>query len=136
VQVVEVDVVRLQPLERADDRVADVCGGAEPAVRAPAELRREDDPFAARTEDLPEHALAAPTAPVHVGGVEEGDARVEGRLDDRARLREVDPGAEVVAPEPDTRDAKPAPAEVDLLHARTLAAATASQLQLARRRFV
>lgn len=51
---------------------------------AEAELGGEDDLVPAALEGLPEVALGAAEAAVDVGGVEEGDARVEGGVDDGA----------------------------------------------------
>jgi hypothetical protein len=78
-----------------------------------AELRREHDPFAPTAQQLAEEALAraavavdrrARAVSVDVGRVEERDAGVQRRVDDRARALEVEPSAEVVAAEPDARD--------------------------------
>ena len=48
--------------------------------------------------------LLAVGAAVDVGGVEEGDAGVEGAVDDRSGRVVVDAAAEVVAAETDDRD--------------------------------
>ena len=71
-------------------------------VDRPAELRRDDHVVAPRAERPAEQHLALRAA-VDVGGVEEGDARVERGVDHRRGRRLVDPAAEVVAAETDHR---------------------------------
>ena len=70
----------------------------------------------AALEARSEEALAVAAA-IELGGIEEGHTDVQSGVDDRARRVEVDPAAEVVAPEADARDAKLAPAELDVVHA-------------------
>jgi hypothetical protein len=117
VQVVEVDVVGPESLERAGDRAADVLGRAASGIGLPRELGREDDPLAPSLEELAQQALAAASAAVHLGRVEERDPGFEGGLDDRTSLVGADAPAEVVAPEPDPRDAQSALAQRHYLHA-------------------
>src|SRR5205085_10606015 len=54
-------------------------------------------------EHLAEQLLAAAGAAVDVGGVDEDDALLKGRVDDGACPVEVEPTAEVVGAEPDDR---------------------------------
>ncbi len=83
----------------------------------PAELRGEHDLIAATFENLAEEALASPASSVDLGGVEEGDARVDGGVHHEPRRLEVEATAEVVATEPDTRNTQATRAEIDELHA-------------------
>ena len=80
------------------------------------ELRRDDDLVAAPAQRPAEQRLAeAVLAAVHVGGIDEGDARVECGGDDRRRaLLRLGGGAgaaEVVAAEADRRHAEAGAAE-------------------------
>ena len=103
--VVEVDAIGPEPVERRPDRAAHVVGRAVRALaHVVTELRRQHDTVASALQQLAEEALAAAAVAVDVGRVEERDARVEGRVDDLARPLEVDPAAEVVAPEADSGD--------------------------------
>jgi hypothetical protein len=63
---------------------------------ADPELRHQHDTVAPPGQRAPEQALACVLA-VDVGRVEQRDARVERRIDDRTRARFVDAPAEVVA---------------------------------------
>jgi pseudouridylate synthase len=118
--VVEVDVIRPQPFERTLDRAVNVL---RPAARrlavahVHAELGGENDLVAATFEDLAEQPLATAPASVDVGRVEEGDAGVQGGVDDRSRRVATDAAAEIVAAQSDTRDAQIAVAELPKLHA-------------------
>ena len=67
-----------------------------------AELRRDLDGHGGRGGFRPE-ALTVALA-VDVGGVDQRDSGVDRGVDDGARALEVDPAAEVVAPEPDAGD--------------------------------
>ena len=98
-EVVEIDVVGAQALERAFDRRTNGGGRAVARLAAPAELRGEHDLVAPTVEDLAEEALAVAPVPVHLGGVEERDPDVQRGVDHGARGVEVDPAAEVVAAE-------------------------------------
>ena len=80
---VQVDVVGGQLAEAALDGAPDVLGtraagaiGSEGA----AELRRDDDVLAPRAQRLGQSPLAPA---VGIGGVEEGDAGLQGGVDDR-----------------------------------------------------
>jgi hypothetical protein len=63
VQVIEVDVVGPQALERALDRGAQAIGGAVSVLPPPAELRREYDALPASLEDLAEEPSLSPPLP-------------------------------------------------------------------------
>ena len=105
VVVEEVDVVHPQALERRAERPARVLARAvEPVAHVVAELGRQHDAVAAALEQLAEEALAVPAVAVDVGRVEEGDAGVEGGVDDLACPLEVEATAEVVAAEADPGD--------------------------------
>ena len=100
--------------------VADVLGVAARdrvvvAAPPPPELRRDHGAVAPPGERAAEEELAVAVA-VALGGVEERDPGVERRVDDGARLRLVDPPAEVVAAEPDDGDDEAGRAEVPLAH--------------------
>src|SRR5206468_1018323 len=101
----EVDVVHPQAVERRAQRPSRVLARAvEPVAHVVAELRRQNDAVTAALEHLTEEALAVPAIAVDVGRVEEGDARVEGGIDDLTRPLQVEAAAEVVAAEADLRD--------------------------------
>jgi hypothetical protein len=107
-ELVEVDAIRLEPAQAALDRRADVRrarAGRPLLVDRHAELGREDDVLAARSE-CPAQEFLALGLPVDVGGVEQRDAGIERGVDDRARGGLVDPTAEVVTAEPDDRDSE------------------------------
>src|SRR6185369_1258823 len=115
---VEVDVVEAEPLERAVDRREDVLPREPAAVlaghRPPVDLRR-DDVLLTHPEELAEqpagHDLAL-AAVVDVGRVEEDDPAVYRALDDRLGGRLVErpfPAlvlAEAHHPEAHARDAE------------------------------
>ena len=91
VLVVEVDVVDAEPLQRGVAGRADVLGAAVDADAGAvgpalvAELGGQLDLVAAAGDGLADELLVGERA-VHVGGVEEGDAEVEGAVDGRDRL--------------------------------------------------
>ena len=90
---------------------------------APAHLRGHGQPAPGwRAQQLAAELLAAPVA-VDVGGVEEGDARLDGGVEGRARVVGVDlapVGAELPGPEPnDAGRAAEAP-HLSLFHGRIL----------------
>ena len=123
VLVVEVDAVDAQPLEARLAGLRHVLGPAvDPggAVRLPqvAELGGQHHPVALAPEGPAQQLLVLPPA-VHVGGVQEVDAQVEGAVDDRDGLRVVALAVDVGhghAPESDGRDGQCALAECTLLH--------------------
>jgi hypothetical protein len=102
VLVVEVDDVDAQPLERAVDGLADVlrtavvaAGAHAVVVELVAELGGQHDLVAALGQHAGEQPLVGQGA-VDVGGVEEGDAQVEGAVQRGGRLGVVEgavPGA-------------------------------------------
>src|SRR5207249_10999497 len=95
-----------QATQAAFDRLRHRSGpGALRQVRAVAhpELRGDDDAVATTTERGAQQLLAAPAA-VDIGRVEQGDALVDGSIDDRPRPRVVDASPEVVAADADHRD--------------------------------
>ncbi len=125
---VEVDVVEPEPLERRIDRRQHVLAGETSTVlarhRAPVHLRR-DDVLLAHAEELLQQPAGddlALTAVVDVGGVEERDPTLDRPPDDRVGGGLVErPGAALVEPvahhaEADARDTKPGRAEVHDLH--------------------
>ncbi len=120
VVVVEIHVIGAETLEGGGDRLLRVDGRAPELVRVghqiPAELRRDHDLVAAALEDLSEKTLATAAVPVDVGGVEERNPRVESSFDDGTCLSEVEPGAEVVAPEADLRHDEVGACHAPLLH--------------------
>jgi hypothetical protein len=63
--------------------------------------------FVAPASEAPAEQLLAGSQAVGVRGVEEGDAHVEGRVDDRLRLPRVDAGPEGVGPEPTVLTIRP-----------------------------
>ena len=84
------------------------------AVGAVAALGREDDVAAAGREDAAEALLGEAVA---AGGVEEGDARVDGGEDDALRLAVGDARvAEAAAAEAEAGDVKAGVAECSALH--------------------
>ena len=100
VLVVQVDVVGAEPLQRAFDGGADVRRAAvevpapPPAWEIEPELRGEHDLVAAAL-DGPADELLVGVRAVDLGGVDEGDAEVEGAVDGADRLGVVAAGAGV-----------------------------------------
>ena len=107
VQLVQVDVVGLEPGEGLLHGGLDVAAPALRAGRRPVPHVRVGVPplggehhlVAAALERLAERALRTAVLAVAVGGVEQRDALVDRRADHRVRLRGVDAAAEVVAAE-------------------------------------
>ena len=100
--VVEVDVVDAEPLQRGVARLLHVLRVAAHLARAVvvadvAELRREDDLFAAVADRLTDELLVRAAA-VHVGRVEEVDPELESALDRRDRLALVGRSVELRHP--------------------------------------
>ena len=98
---VEVDVVGLEPFEAPSS--ARRISSREPIPRraAAAELRRQDDPVPPPAERLTEERLALPVA-VALGRVEERDADLERRVDDRARPASSTRRPKLLQPRPTT----------------------------------
>jgi hypothetical protein len=100
VLVVQVDVVGAQPPQRAVDRGAYVrraaveVAGAAAGVGDHAELGRHHDLVAAASNGAADEFLVGEW-PVDLGGVQEGDAQVEGSVDGADRLGVVAAGAGV-----------------------------------------
>jgi hypothetical protein len=97
VQLVQVDVVGLQPAQRPLDGLADVtprCPGPEVlavhAAHVVAELGGEHDVVAPTAQHVAEQRFRAALVAVGVRGVEEGDPGVECGIDDRAGAGQVD----------------------------------------------
>ncbi len=93
----------------SDVRAAAAGSGGGPVLHVHArvaELGGEDDLVAAALDGLSEVALGAAAAAVDVGGVEEGDPRVERGVDDGAGRPGIEAAAEVVAAEPHGGDLK------------------------------
>ena len=110
VELVEVDPVGAQPLQRRLDRSADVAPraagtvvGTVGAAHVAAELGGHHEPVAPALEGDADHLLALADA-VGVGGVEERDPGVVGGVEDAAHGVEPDPAAERVAADPDRAD--------------------------------
>ena len=107
VDLVEVEVVGTKAAQRVLDRAPDVAPAALGARGRPVahvgalvpELRCQDHLVTPAGQYLAEDFLRSP-APVHVRRVEQGNARLDGRIDDRAGRVGVQPAAEVVAAEP------------------------------------
>jgi hypothetical protein len=100
---VEVDIVRLEPLKAPLESSPDLPAGASPFSGRPAELRREHNAVASPAKGLSKVRLALSSA-VALCGIEERDAGLERCVDDRARPRLVDTAAEVVAAEANDGD--------------------------------
>jgi len=116
VQVVEIDVIRSQSLERTVNCLPNALRRAVSAIGAPTELGRKHDSVSAFLEDLSKEALASVVDPVQLGGIEERDSGVERGIDDESCCVEIDPATKVVAAEPDAGDAQAAAIELDELH--------------------
>jgi hypothetical protein len=90
VDLVEVDPVGPQPAQRVLDRADDPSARRALPVGIVAhravELGREDDVVAAPARERLGDDLLGLALPVHVGGVDEVDPRVERRVDDADRL--------------------------------------------------
>jgi hypothetical protein len=109
VQVVQVDVIDAEALQRALDRAAHVLrpsvnltpAGLDRTAGHDAELRRQRHLVAARG-DRPADDLLADVRPVHVGRVEQRDTKIEGAGDRRRRVVAIETaihGAEAHAPQ-------------------------------------
>ena len=129
---VEVDVVEIEPLERRVDRGEDVLA-REPAPvlarhRPPVDLRRDDVLLAHAEEPLQQAAgddlALAPV--VDVGGVEEDDSALDRAAHDRLGRGLVErpfPAlvlAEAHHPQAEARDAQTGLAKIQVLHALDL----------------
>ena len=116
VQLVEVQVVGAQPAQRGGHGAADIGPAALGPGRGPvahvhllmAELRGQHDLVAAAAQYLAEQFLGAAAVAVDVRGVEQGDARVDGRVHHGPGLLQVQPAAEVVTAEPGHGHEQPA----------------------------
>jgi hypothetical protein len=130
VELVDVDVVGLEPLEARVHRPPDVEGGQLVVVRpggavaghVAVDLGGEDGLVAMRgalrepvADDLLGTALVLAPA-VHVGGVEEVDARVEGRIHDRVGVGLIGLRAEVHGAEDESADLESGASELRVLH--------------------
>jgi hypothetical protein len=96
------------------ERLRHVRVGAAPA------LRRHGDVGTALGEEARDELLAAPVA-VDVGGVEEGDPGVDGRVQHRERVGVVDTppvGTQLPAPQPDDGHLTAGAAEHSIFHER------------------
>ena len=126
--VVEVDFLDAEAFQAGVAGGADVVGAAVDAEEGAvgladvAELGRQDDlPTAAANG--PAHEFLIPPAAVHVGGVEEGDAEVDGAMDGGRGLFGVPPAVEVRhahAAQADGRDGKPRLAQGSRAHGQFL----------------
>ena len=125
---VEVDVVELEPLQRRVDRREHVLTREPAAVLAghrPTVHLRRDDVLLARAEepleDTAGHNLAR-TLVVDVGGVEEDDPAIHRAADDRLCVGLVESPGTLLAlavahhPEADAGDAQPGVAEIHVVH--------------------
>ena len=126
VHLVEIDVIGLQPLERAFAGLPDVKRGELRVVRSVAhwvvDLRREDDllaPPAALREPASDDLLGPPFAAlpaVDVGGVEEVDPEVERLVHDDERVGLARLRTEVHRAEAKPADAETRATEADVAH--------------------
>lgn len=125
VQLEEVDVVGVEAAQgllhgtpNVGAATAGTGGGPVLHVHAVVtELGGEDDLVAAALEGLPEVDFGAAGAAVDVGGVQEGDARVQSGVDDGAGGLGVQSAAEVVAAEADGGDLQSRTAQGEMTHA-------------------
>ena len=101
--IVEIDVIHAESLERRITGPAHVLGAAVYAVVGTvvpvfmAELGSEDD-LVPPAHDRPADELLVGERTVHVGGVEEVDAEIEGAVNGRDRLRVIAARVEVGHP--------------------------------------
>jgi hypothetical protein len=101
VLVEQVDGLHVQPAQGVLDRRLDVLGpavqpGRPAAVEGEPELGGDDDLLAHGSQGLADELLVGERA-VHLGGVEEGDAEVDGGANERDALLLVDGWAVAVA---------------------------------------
>ena len=123
-ELIEVDPIRLQAAQARFHRRHDVAArraleGALVIHRHP-ELGGEDDLLSPGPENLAEQRLRSAAPAVGVGRVEQRDAEVERFVDDGAGLFQIAADAEIIAPEPDRRNAKPGCPEDAIVHAAML----------------
>ena len=119
VELVEVDPVRLQPLEARLDGLHRIAARTERRrARAgrPAEFGGEHDVLAPFAEAFADETLRSAAVSVALGCIEERDAAVDRLVDDSARARKIKPAAEIVAAEPDNRDAQAGAPEIPEFH--------------------
>ena len=105
VNLVEVEMVGVEAAEAGFDGLHDVAAGGAFHVdvvvgHGAAELAGDDGFVAMSLEGFPEVFLGEAAGAVDVGGVEEGDAGVEGGVGDGGGLGHVTAAAEIVATEP------------------------------------
>jgi hypothetical protein len=67
-------------------------------------------------QHLRQDRLGAPASAMDVGAIEEADAQIERLVNDRARRREIERTAEIVAAEPDRGHKQARLADLALLH--------------------
>jgi hypothetical protein len=107
-------------VQAALDRAPDVAAGGARLLRRAAHVHAElgghHHLVAVPAERLAEQGLRAAAVAVDVGGVEQGDAGVQGRPDHRPGLGRVADQAEVVTPEADDGDGEAGPAELAVPH--------------------
>jgi hypothetical protein len=126
VTLIEIDVVRAQPAQRAVDRVEDVLAG-EPAVPRPIAHRAEalrghhtlvPAPFEPAPEDRfrPADGVEPAAERIDVRRVEERDPTGRGAIEDRARRRLVALEPERHGAEADPGDRETGTAEACMAH--------------------
>jgi len=89
------------------------------------ELGCDDHVLATLAKDAPEKFLRSART-IGIGGVEQGDAQIEGTVHHFAGRFEIGPSAEVVATQAEQGYLQPGPAEIALLHEECLSQETGS----------
>src|SRR5690606_12550341 len=129
VNLVQVDVVGVQPAQAGLDAVHDALAGRPPLVgpvaHGVAHLGGHDDLVAAAF-DGPADGLLGPAAGVRVGGVDEVDAQVQRPVNDALDAGRVHLAAELVRADTDNRNLKTGAAQSAILHAFRLLRCSAS----------
>ena len=123
-QLIEVEPVGAQAAQRILDRLHDPPARAAALltciVHVHAEFRCQHDVLAPRTQHSAHVRFRATAATIHIRRVEQGNAGVDGRMDDRAGAGLIQLGAEIVAAEADGRHAQAGAAEIAEFHAKTV----------------
>ena len=97
------------------------CAPLPASPHVEPELGRQHDSMPLAAQRPAEHGFRAALPAVHVGGVEEGDARVQGPAHHRVGRFLIQPLPEVVAAQSHQRNLQPRPSQFTVFHVCSLA---------------